>query len=114
MKRLLLTTVAGLSLLALATPSFARGDGKDKECTITGEAKCAKCSLKESAKCQTVVQVENKEGKKVTYYLDANDVAKGFHKNVCQGEKKVTVTGTVKEVEGKQQLAASKIELAKD
>ena len=77
--------------------------------TITGEAKCAKCSLKESDKCQTVIQTERK-GKKVTYYLVDNEVAKGFHKQVCQEPKKVTATGTVKKVEGKMEFTATKIE----
>jgi hypothetical protein len=101
----LITAVAGMILLA-ATPSFA------KEKTITGEAKCAKCSLKEGDKCQTVV-VTDKEGKKVTYYLENNDVAKAFHKNVCSETKKVTVTGTDKKTEGKHEFTATKIELAK-
>jgi RecG-like helicase len=104
----LLASVAGLLLLALATPVLA----DDKVETITGEGVCAKCSLHETAKCQTAIQVE-KDGKKVTYYVVANDVAKGFHKNVCEESKKVTATGTVKEVDGKLQLTATKIELAK-
>ncbi len=106
MKRILLSTVAGLALFALASPALA----KDKQVTITGEAKCAKCALHESDKCQTVIQTENKKGKTVTYYLTANDVAKGFHDNVCQAPKKVTATGTVKKVGGKQELTVTKIE----
>ena len=113
MKRtsLLLAGIAGLLLLALATPTFAAD--KPKEKSITGEAKCAKCMLKETEQCQTVIQVENKKGKTVTYYLADNDVAKGFHENVCKEAKKVTATGTIKNVDGKRQLTASKIELAK-
>jgi len=49
----------------------------------------------------------------VTYYLVRNDVSTKFHENVCKETKKITVTGTVKEVDGKQQLTPSKIELAK-
>jgi hypothetical protein len=108
---LLLTAVAGLLLLAFATPTFAAE--KPKERTITGEAKCAKCMLKETDKCQTVIQAENKQGKTVTYYLVDNDVAKAFHHNVCKEAKKATATGTVKKVGGKSELTASKIELAK-
>ncbi len=108
---LLLTAVAGLLLLAFATPNFAAE--KPKEKTITGEAKCAKCALKETDKCQTVIQVENKKGKTVTYYLVDNDVAKAFHENVCKETKKATATGTVKKVGGKNELTASKIELVK-
>lgn len=110
----MLTGIAGLFLLALAIPSFAAENGKGKTQTFTGEAKCAMCMLKESDKCQTVVQVEGKDGKKVNYYLTDNDVAKNFHDNVCKSAKKVTVTGTVKKVDGKNELTAKKIELVKD
>jgi hypothetical protein len=110
---ILLTAIAGLVLLALSTPSFAAASGKGKERTITGEAKCAKCMLHEGDKCQTVIQVENKKGKTVTYYLVENDVSKAFHHNVCQEAKKVTATGTVKKVDGKSEFTVSKIELAK-
>jgi hypothetical protein len=102
--------IAGLLLLALATPTFAADTPKEK--TITGEAKCAKCLLKESDKCQTVIQVEGKRGKTVNYYLTENDVSKAFHENVCKEAKKVTATGTVKKVDGKYQFTASKIALA--
>jgi hypothetical protein len=103
--------IAGLLLLALATPTFAADKSKEK--TITGEAKCAKCMLKETDKCQTVIQVENKKGKPVNYYLADNDVAKAFHQNVCKETKKATATGTNKKVDGKNQFTASKIELVK-
>ena len=105
----LLTGIAGLLLLAYATPAWAADEGKDV--TISGTAKCAKCALHEADSCQTVIEAE-KGGKKHKYYLASNDVAKGFHKTVCQGEKKVTATGTVKEVDGKKQLTVSKIEVA--
>jgi hypothetical protein len=108
---LLLTGIAGLLLLALATPAFAADKGNEK--TITGEAKCAKCMLKEGDKCQTVIQSENKKGKTVTYYLVDNDVAKAFHANVCKEAKKATATGTVNKVAGKNEFTVSKIELAK-
>jgi hypothetical protein len=113
MKRasLLLTGIAGLLLLALATPTFAADSPKEK--TITGEAKCGKCMLKETAKCQTVIQVENKKGKTVNYYLAENDVSKAFHENVCKEAKKVTATGMNKKVDGKNEFTASKIELVK-
>ena len=96
-------------LLALATPTFAADKSKEK--TISGEAKCAKCMLKETDKCQTVIQVENKKGKTVSYYLAENDISKAFHENVCKEAKKVTATGTIKKVEGKNEFTASKIEL---
>ena len=111
---LALTVIASVALFALATPGSAAERGKGKEVTIKGDAKCAKCALKESEKCQTVIQTENKKGKMVTYYVADNEVAKGFHESVCQGSKKVTATGTVKKVKGKEQLTLSKIEPAKD
>ena len=116
MKKLILTGIAGLVLLALAIPSFAADSPKGKERTIKGEAKCAKCMLKEAGvdKCKTVIQVEQKNGKKVNYLAD-NDIAKDFHENVCKEAKKVVATGKVKKLEdGKMELTATKIELAKD
>jgi len=86
----------------------------DNAKTVTGEGKCAKCTLKETDSCQNVVQV--KEGDKtVTYYLVRNEVSNKFHdsSSLCKETKKITVTGTVKEVDGKQQLTSTKIELVK-
>lgn len=103
-----ITGIAGLFLLALATPSFA--DDKGKEVTITGEGQCAKCILKETDKCQNAIQT-TQDGKKVTYYLADNDVSKNFHDDLCKEAKKVTATGTVKEVDGKKELTVTKIEV---
>jgi len=105
---LLVASVAAFVLAATATRAFA----EDKEITITGDGKCAKCSLKETEKCQNVIQTK-KDGKEVTYYFVQNDVSKNFHENLCQESKKVTATGTVKEVNGKMEFTAKKIELAK-
>ncbi len=96
--------VAGLLLAGAAR-------AEQKEVTVKGEAKCAKCSLNEGSKCQTVIQSEA-NGKTVTYYLASNETSKKFHANVCHEPKKVTVTGTVTEKDGKQMLTAEKIELA--
>ena len=108
----ILAGAVGLFMLALALPALA--EEKGKELTITGEGKCGKCALKETEKCQNVIQVENKKGKTVSYYLVKNDVSDKFHKNVCTETKKVTATGTVKTVDGKREFTATKIELAKD
>ncbi len=104
-----LASFVSVALLACASPTFAAG--KSKEVTIKGEATCAKCALHETAKCQTVIQTVGKHGKKLTYYLTANEKAKAFHQNVCQEPKKVTATGTVKRVDGKRELTVSSIEL---
>ncbi len=71
--------------------------------------------LKETKSCQNVV-IEDKDGKKTTYYIVANDVAKKAHQSlgICQATKddpiKVKVTGTVEEKDGKKELTAEKIE----
>jgi hypothetical protein len=100
-------------LLAYSTPSFAADSAKQKEQTITGEAKCAKCMLHEGDKCKTVIQAENKKGKMVTYYLVDNEVSKGFHEDVCAAAKKVTATGTIKKVDGKNEFTVTKIDVTK-
>ena len=110
---LLFTAITGLALLAVATPTFAAEQGKGKETTVTGEAKCAKCALKQSDKCQTVIQTEGKNGKKVTYYLADNEAAKSFHANVCHGPKKVKATGVVNKADGKREFTVTKIEEVK-
>lgn len=107
---LLCTGIAGLAWLAMATPSFAAEPGAAQEKTITGEGKCGKCALKETEKCQNVIQV-SEGSKKTTYYLVQNDISKEFHENLCKAAKKVKATGTVKEVDGKNEFTATKIEL---
>src|SRR5919108_4778450 len=109
MKKSVLTAFVVVGLTMMMALQARAADEK----TLTGDGKCAKCALKETDSCQNVVQV--KEGDKtVTYYLVHNDVSKKFHDNICKETKKIKVTGTVKEVDGKQQLTPSKIELAKE
>jgi len=103
----LVAGVAMLTLAAVTVRTLAAGDSV----TITGEGKCAKCALKETKECQNVIQTE-KDGRTVNYYLVANDVSKEFHGKLCKESKKVTATGTVKEVDGKLQLTPTKMELA--
>ena len=111
----LLTGIAGLFLLAFATPSFAADEGKDdaKKMTITGTGKCGKCALHETDSCQNVIQTE-KGGKTVTYYLAKNAVSKDFHDNICKESKKVKATGTVKDVDGKKEFTATKITVVEE
>ena len=85
----------------------------DDEKTITGEGKCAKCALKETAKCQNAI-VADENGKQVTYYLTENAVSKDFHDNICKKSAKVKATGTVKDVNGKMELTATKIDMVKE
>jgi|SRR5882762_10289093 len=107
----LITSIAGLLLLPLATPTFAAE--KAKEVTITGEGKCGKCAMHDTEKCQNVIEAKE-DGKTVKYYLTDNKVSKDFHGEICKETKKVTATGRVKEVEGKKMLTVTKIEVVKD
>ena len=101
-----------LSILAALTMVTLGLSAADKEKTIKGEGLCAKCELKETKSCQNAIKV--KDGDKTTvYYLEANDVSKAFHKNVCSSTAKVKAVGTVKEVDGKHVLTVSKIEVDK-
>jgi type 1 fimbria pilin len=112
MKKLKLTLalLAGLAVASVTTTAFA---GDDKEVTISGNMVCGKCTLHETDKCQNVVQVME-DGKTVNYYLKQNAVSKKEHAAVCHGDsEKVTVTGTVAEVDGKKMLTPTKIDVVK-
>jgi len=106
---LLLLALTSFLGLMLTVSAFA---ADKKEVTLTGEGKCAKCALHETDKCQNVIQLQE-DGKTVNYYLAQNKISKEFHENLCKAPQKITVTGTVKEKDGKKTLTASKIELAK-
>jgi hypothetical protein len=110
MKKLFISclTIVGL----LFSLSGFSADKEAKEITIKGEGKCGKCALKETASCQNVIQVE-KGKNKGTYYLAQNQVSKDFHDTICKESKQVKATGTVKEVDGKKEFTATKIEEAK-
>ncbi|HTL55175.1 MAG TPA: DUF6370 family protein [Candidatus Limnocylindrales bacterium] len=110
MKRVI-AAIATTTVLAWAL-STTTAMAKDKEVTIQGDAKCAMCMLHEGDACKTVIQT-TKAGKTTTYYLVDNDVSKAFHDDVCHGAKKVVAKGTVAEVDGKQKLTLTKIEIAK-
>ena len=104
MKKLtLLTTI----LAALAIPAFAEEAKK-----IEGEAVCAKCNLKVATACQAAITVTGADGKKETILADNNDIAKAFHKNICQDTKKVKAEGVITEKDGKKTIALTKIEAA--
>ena len=108
MKKLLqFLTVAALAF-AVATPTFAADKPKKKgnagPRTISGEAVCPKCTLNdEGAECGQAIRTTRKDkaGKEVTliYYV-VGDLAKENHGIFCKGNKKATVTGTMKR-EGK-------------
>lgn len=102
----LLTSI--LTAMALAF-SAASAFAADEKVSFTGEAKCGKCMLKDGKDCHNVIQAE-KDGKKVTYYLENNDVSKELHGKICSQSKKVKVSGTVSEKDGKMHLTATKIQ----
>lgn len=104
MKKLITTALAALALMYV-TPTFAA----DKEVTLKGEGKCAKCALKLSDKCQDVIEVK-KDGKKVVYWIEMNEVGKAFHKKVCSDTVKMTAVGKVEKKGDKMILVASKLE----
>jgi hypothetical protein len=103
----LMKTLPLLALfIAFALPALAD--------TITGEAQCAKCALKTTEKCQLAIIVTGADGKKETILADVNDpVAKAFHKQICQDNKKVTAEGTITVKDGKKTIALTKVEEAK-
>jgi hypothetical protein len=109
MKKSLLAVFVTVALFAT---SAVFADSNGKEVTLTGTGKCAKCSLAMTDKCQNALVVKN-DGKEETYLLVKNDVSEKFHKNICEEDKEIKVTGTVKEVDGKKEITASKIEVVK-
>jgi hypothetical protein len=104
MKNILAAIIATALLASFVTSASA------EEKTIKGEALCAKCELHETDHCQTAIRVKV-DGKDVIYYAVDNDVAKKFHKNICQAPAKVTAVGTVEEKDGKKLITLSKIDL---
>jgi hypothetical protein len=106
MKKIALFSIIALAALGL---NVQAEDAKKLE----GEATCAKCNLKIATACQTAITVTGADGKKEVYLADQNDVAKGFHKTICQSTEKVTAEGVVTEKDGKKTIALTKVEVAK-
>jgi hypothetical protein len=90
----------------------ARADDAKEEKTLKGTITCGKCDLKEADTCHTVVKV--KDGDKEVVYWFSGKNAKKNHKDICQGAKQGSVTGTVSEKDGKHYVEVSKIEFDKD
>jgi len=101
-----LTLAAGFLAATLALAALA---DDTNQVTLTGMMVCGKCKLHITKACQNVLQVEN-DGTNINYFLTQNQVSKDFHSNICQNDgEKATVTGTVKEKDGKEVLTATKI-----
>jgi hypothetical protein len=110
--KLTIALLAGLAFAGAAVTALA-DDSATKETSITGNMVCAKCTLHETKECQNVVQVVL-DGKTINYYLEQNDVSKAAHDPICGGSsEKVTVTGIVKETDGKKTMTPSKIDVIK-
>ena len=106
-------TLALLAGLAFAGATLTALAADSKETTNTGNMVCGKCTLHETKTCQNVVQVMDGTNT-VNYYLKQNEVSKAQHEAVCHGDsEKVTVTGTVKEKDGKKILTPTKIDVVK-
>ena len=105
--------LAAVGVLFSGVSALLAADGE--KVTITGDGMCAKCALKETKSCQNVV-IEDKDGKKTTYYLKHEGESKKKHGSLgfCMASKdnpvKVKVTGTVEETDGKKVMTAEKIE----
>lgn len=94
-----------------ASTAFA-AEAKTTEVTVVGKGQCAKCALHQADDCQNTITV-SEGGKDQLYYLAENDVSKDFHDQICKGPKQIKVTGAIKEVAGKKEITASKIEVVK-
>jgi hypothetical protein len=94
--------------------SFVVADEPSAKVTLEGEGLCAKCALSETDACQNALIV-TKDGKKTTYYMVMDAVAKKAHKGVglCGASKekpvKLKVVGTVEKKDDKMVLTAEKI-----
>ena len=110
MRKLLMLAAVGVLFSGVSALMAADGE----KVTVTGDGMSAS-ALKETKSCQNVV-IEDKDGKKTTYYLKHEGVSKKSHGSMgfCMASKdnpvKVKVTGTVEETDGKKVMTAEKIE----
>ena len=84
-----------------------------EEVTLKGTIVCAKCTLKkaDAKECQNVLLAPGPDGKDVEYYMAKSTSADAVGE-VCTAKKKVTITGTVSEKDGRKWITASKVESA--
>jgi hypothetical protein len=108
MKQFKLLPLLAAALLTLIFTSCSTTQ-PSSQVTLTGMMVCGKCKLHITPECQNVLQVQQ-NGQTVNYFLAQNDVSKGFHDNICQNDGEMTtVTGTVDEKGGQEQLTAATI-----
>jgi hypothetical protein len=103
-----------LVVVLVATLGIAVAAIAGESVTLEGKVVCAKCTLKktDAKECQNVLLVRDADGKDVEYYIANNDVATKFGE-VCTDTRKVTVTGTLAEKDGRRWITASKMQEAK-
>jgi hypothetical protein len=99
-------TLLGLAMV-FTLVVVARAAEEKKDVTLKGKIICTKCGLKETAACGNAIVV-TKDGKDVTYYFDDNGKAESYHKNICTGAKKGSVTGVVSKKDGKNMIKPAK------
>ena len=96
--------LVALGAAAVAAPAWAADE------TFKGEMVCAKCYLNkpDARECQDVLLVKDAAGKTTEYYITKNKVAQESGE-ACTQAIPATVSGTVKETDGRKWLTASKI-----
>jgi hypothetical protein len=87
-----------------------------KPVTFSGEAVCAKCILKQTEDCQIALRITT-GGLPLAYFLEPNEVSKQLEArlsekgiNCCETPAPVTVTGTVRQVDGRPLITASRLD----
>ncbi|MSU21700.1 MAG: hypothetical protein EXS30_09930 [Pedosphaera sp.] len=106
------TSLLAILFVSALTLAVNTARAEDAKLTLTGEGKCTKCAMKETDSCQNAITIEEK-GKKVTYYIEHNDVSKKFHGEVCKGPKNIKAVGALKEVDGKKVFVATELTATK-
>ena len=106
-------TSRAIALLAIAAVLSLVTAASAGEVTLKGTIVCAKCTLKkpDAKECQNVLLASGPDGKEVEYYM-AKSAAADAVGEVCTAKKKVTITGTVSEKDGRNWIIASKVESA--
>jgi hypothetical protein len=101
---------AALTLTFALAAGLALSAAAADEVTLDGTIVCAKCTLKkpDAKECQNVLLVPDKDGQDAEYYLAKSEAGDAVGE-ICMERKKVTVTGTVAEKEGRKWITASKV-----
>jgi hypothetical protein len=103
--------LAVFALAFAAASGLALVPAAADEVTLEGTIVCAKCTLKkpDAKECHNVLLVPDKDGKDDAEYYFAKSEAGDAVGEICMEKKKVTVTGTVSDKDGKRWITASKV-----